>query len=93
MQPAILSLLHQSIAFAKAGIKPPKQTSEVELPDELIDALDSDPELAEAFANLTPGRQKSYVINLNSTKTPATRITRIEKFRDKIFAGKGALDR
>ncbi|MGB8817228.1 MAG: YdeI/OmpD-associated family protein [Rhizobiaceae bacterium] len=93
MEPAIRSLLRQSMEFAAAGIKPPKQASELELPDELVDALDGDPELAEAFRTLTPGRQKSYVINLNAAKTPATRITRIGKFRDKIIAGKGALDR
>ena len=36
--------------------------------------MDADPELAEAFYSLTPGRQKSYVINLNSAKKSETRI-------------------
>ena len=87
---AILAYLHEAMEYAAAGIKPPKPDSEVDLPDELVDALDSDPDLAEAFANLTPGRQKSYVINLSSTKVPATRVSRIAKFRDKIISGKGA---
>jgi len=65
----------------------------VEMPPEFIEALDADPELAEAFHALTPGRQKSYAINLNGAKKPETRIARIAKFRDKIIAGKGALDR
>ncbi|HLT64540.1 MAG TPA: YdeI/OmpD-associated family protein, partial [Pseudohongiella sp.] len=59
----------------------------------LTETLDNDPELAEAFYRLTPGRQKSYVINLNSAKQPSTRYDRIKKFRDKILAGKGAMDR
>jgi uncharacterized protein YdeI (YjbR/CyaY-like superfamily) len=63
------------------------------MPDELIEALDADPELSEAFHSLTPGRQKSYMFNLNQAKQSATRIARIEKFRDKIIAGKGALER
>lgn len=93
MEPVIASYLEEAMAYAEAGIKPPKGEKIFELPDELVDALTSDPELADAFHKLTPGRQKSYVINLNSAKNPATRISRIAKFRDKILAGKGALDR
>ncbi|MEM1046312.1 MAG: YdeI/OmpD-associated family protein [Pseudomonadota bacterium] len=93
MRPVILSYLREAMGYAAAGIKPPKDESPVVLPDELIDALDSDPELAEAFASLTPGRQKSYVINLNSAKKPETRLSRIAKFRDRILAGKGAMER
>ena len=48
---------------------------------------------AQAFALLTPGRQRSYVYALNSAKTSATKVARIIKYRDKILAGKGALDR
>jgi uncharacterized protein YdeI (YjbR/CyaY-like superfamily) len=66
---------------------------ELELPEELVEALESDPELAQAFAALTPGRQRSYIFALNSAKTSATKVSRIIKFRDKILAGKGALDR
>lgn len=93
MKPIIESYLIESMGFADAGLKPPKQKSDLQLPDELLEALESDPELAEAFYGLTPGRQKSYVINLNSAKQSATRISRITKFRAKIFAGKGALER
>ena len=58
-----------------------------------MEALESDPELADAFHNLTPGRQKSYAINLNAAKNSATRTARIAKFRDRILAGKGATER
>ena len=44
---------------------PPRKTkAEFTLPDELVAALDEDPELAEAFAALTPVRQRSYVLHL-----------------------------
>ena len=49
-----------------------------------------DSEMAEAFAALTPGRQRSYVIVLSQAKTDATQVKRIAKLRDKILAGKGA---
>lgn len=93
MRPIILSYLEEAKGYAEAGIRPPKVQSEIELPDELVDALDADPELAEAFHVLTPGRQRSYVINLESTKVPATRVTRIARFRDRILEGKGANER
>lgn len=89
----IRAYIAEAIGYAKAGIKPEKVVREIDMPDELTDALDDDPELAEAFDALTPGRQRSYMFNLNSAKTSATRVKRIAKFRDKIIAGKGALER
>lgn len=92
-EPIIRAYLTEAMGYAEAGIKAPKVERVVEMPDELIDALDADPELADAFHALTPGRQKSYAFNLNSAKKSETRIARIAKFRDHIIAGKGALER
>ena len=93
MKPVILSYLSEAMEYAEAGVKPPKEDREIELPDEFIEALDADPELADAFHNLTPGRQKSYAINLNGAKKAETRIARIARFRGRILAGKGATER
>lgn len=93
MTPVIQAYLQQLMKHAEAGTKPPKTRSEIPMPDELGDALDADPELSEAFYALTPGRQRSYMFNLSQAKKSATRVARIEKFRDKIFAGKGAMER
>lgn len=89
----IRAYLREAMEYAEAGKKPPKYTSMPDLPQELVEALDADPVLAESFYALTPGRRKSYVINLNGAKKPETRIARIVKFRDKILAGKGAMER
>jgi uncharacterized protein YdeI (YjbR/CyaY-like superfamily) len=89
----IISDLKEAMAYADAGISPAKVETDIEMLDELKEALDSDPELAEAFYSLTPGRQKSYLFNLNSAKQSETRKSRIIKFRDKIIAGKGAMER
>ena len=93
MKSIIKSYLREAMGYAEAGIKPPKVKGKIELPEELMEALGSDPELSEAFHRLTPGRQRSYVINLNSAKKTETRVARIAKFRDKILAGKGAMER
>jgi uncharacterized protein YdeI (YjbR/CyaY-like superfamily) len=89
----IREYLAEAIDYAVQGIRPPKVDYELELPDEMVEALESDPELAQAFESLTPGRQRSYVFALSSAKTSATKVARIIKYRDKILAGKGALDR
>lgn len=93
LEPVIRAYLAEAMAHADAGRRAPKSSGAPDLPDEFIEALDADPELAEAFHNLTPGRQKSYAINLNGVKKPETRLARIAKFRDHILAGKGALER
>ncbi|SFJ73148.1 YdeI/OmpD-associated family protein [Celeribacter neptunius] len=93
MAPVIRAYLKEAMSYAERGIRPDATPREVALPDELIEALDADPELAEAFWTLTPGRRKSYAINLNAAKTSATRCARIARFRDKILAGKGATER
>jgi uncharacterized protein YdeI (YjbR/CyaY-like superfamily) len=93
LEPAIRAYLRQLMDHAEAGTKPPKVAREIDMPEELTEALDADPVLAEAFHALKPGRQRSYLFALNQAKQAATRVARIEKFRDKIIAGKGALER
>jgi uncharacterized protein YdeI (YjbR/CyaY-like superfamily) len=93
MQPVIRAYLAEAIGYAAQGIKPEKRTQELALPKELTDTLARDPVLAAAFVALTPGRQRSYVINLAGAKAAVTRMARIARFRDKIIAGKGATER
>lgn len=93
MEAVISAYLAEAMSYAEAGIKPVREDGALELPGELAEALDHDPELAEAFHALTPGRQKSYVINIGSAKASATRQARIARFRPKILAGKGAMER
>lgn len=91
-EPIIRSYLQEAMAYAAAGVKPPQAGAERELPDELVEVLSADPDLATAFYRLTPGRRNSYAVAIGSAKKAETRIARIAKFRDKILAGKGALE-
>lgn len=93
LAPAIAAYLREAMAYAEAGLTPAREPQDLDLPEELVEALDADPELAEAFHGLTPGRQRSYVILLASAKTSATRTARVEKARPAILAGKGANER
>ena len=93
LAPTITAYLKEAMGYAAAGITPPRDARTLELPDELVDAMDGDPELAEAFHRLTPGRQRSYAIVLGGLKKPESRIARIQKVRPAILAGKGAQER
>lgn len=89
----IRAYLQEAMAYAQAGVKPPPAPAELELPPELVQVLDADPALAEAFRRLTPGRQRSYVILLSAAKKPETRLARIASVRERMLAGKGAQER
>lgn len=93
LQDVILAYLREAMDLAELGVRPPKQQQALDLPIELIEAMDADSQLAEAFRALTPGRQRSYVIAIASAKQRATRVARIARFRPKILAGKGAMER
>lgn len=92
-EPLIRDYLEEAKGHAEAGTRPARDKAVGDLPQELVTALEADRELADAFHRLTPGRQRSYVVNLGTAKTTATRMSRIARFRPKILAGKGALDR
>jgi uncharacterized protein YdeI (YjbR/CyaY-like superfamily) len=93
LESVIRSYLAEAMGYAQAGILPAKEVTEWDLPSALIEALCADPDLAEAFHALTPGRRKSWVLHLNDAKSQSTRLTRIEKSRPRILAGKGATER
>lgn len=93
MEPVIRAYLKEAMGYAEAGLKPAREVHDIVLPEELVEAMGGDPELAEAFHKLTPGRQRSYVISINAAKAAATRVSRIVKFRPRILAGKGAQER
>ncbi len=89
----IRAFLAEAMGHAEAGRRAPRAPAEVVLPEDLADALDADPALAEAFHRLTPGRRRSHAIHVSGARTTAGRAARIERARDLILAGKGQNDR
>ena len=71
--------------------KLPKK-EQANLPEELENFFENDPEFEKAFYSLTPGRQKGYLIYFDSAKQSKTRVKRIEKYYDKIMNKKGFHD-
>jgi len=88
----IRSLVREAIAAEQAGLKVNKG-SDPDYPQELTDAFDADAAFKAAFQNLTPGRQRGYVLHFSSARQAKTRMARIAKHRDRILAGNGLHDR
>lgn len=89
------------IAYIEKAIQIEKDGLEVDFddkhnlsyPDELKNAFDDDPDFAEAFENLTPGRQRGYVMHFSDARQSQTRMSRVGKYKAKIMDGKGLSER
>jgi uncharacterized protein YdeI (YjbR/CyaY-like superfamily) len=62
------------------------------IPEELQNKLDEIPALKKAFAALTPGRQRGYILYFSAAKQSKTRESRVEKCMQQILNGKGLND-
>ncbi len=91
--PGLRALIDEAIRLESEGATVDLPKDDLEAPSELVDALDGDEPLREAFEALTPGRRRSWILHLNGAKQSATRTARIAKARDRILAGKGLNDR
>ncbi|WP_422356421.1 YdeI/OmpD-associated family protein [Roseivirga pacifica] len=90
MRDTIKSYIFEAIEVKKAGLKVSmKKTTEFEMPEELQETFDNDPDFKSAFEALTPGRQRGYLLHFSQPKQSKTRISRIEKCAPLIFEGKG----
>ncbi len=94
LESVLKSYIFEAIEVKKAGLKVQlKSISDYEIPEEFQKKLVEDPELKEAFENLTPGRQKGYLLYFSGAKQSKTREDRIEKYIPKIMKGLGFHDR
>jgi uncharacterized protein YdeI (YjbR/CyaY-like superfamily) len=89
----ITMYIKEAIALEKAGLKVVlKTTSEYRVPEEFQAVLDNMPDVKSAFQTLTPGRQRGYLLYFSAPKQVKTKEARIEKYLQKILAGKGLDD-
>ncbi|MBP6090035.1 MAG: YdeI/OmpD-associated family protein [Crocinitomicaceae bacterium] len=89
----IKAYIFEAIEVENAGLKVQmKTTNEYKKPIELETIFHENSALKKAFEALTPGRQRGYLLHFSSAKQADTRISRIEKCKSKILAGKGIND-
>lgn len=90
LAPVLKAYIKEAIAVEKAGLEVKyKKTSEFPVVEEFQEALNGDGALRKAFAALTPGRQRGYLLYFAAAKRSKTREARIEKCTPLIFDGKG----
>jgi uncharacterized protein YdeI (YjbR/CyaY-like superfamily) len=90
---AVKACIGDAIAVEKSGAKVPmKSVAHFDVPEEFLRRMDDDPELAEAFHALTPGRQKGYLLHFAAAKRSETRTARVEKHAPRILKGLGLDD-
>lgn len=93
LQAAVKAYIREAIEVEKAGLKVKlKKVDEFAVPGEFRKKLDELPALQRAFAALTPGRQRAYLLHFSAPKQSKTREARVEKCLDRILDGMGLND-
>lgn len=93
LTPILKAYIYEAIEVEKAGLKVTfKTTAEMLVPDEFQSKLDANTGLKTAFLNLTPGRQKGYLLFFSAAKQSKTRLARVDKCVPLILEGKGLDD-
>ncbi len=93
LQHTLRAYVYEAIEVEKAGIQPQlKEVAQFEMAAEFKSILDEQPELKKAFEELTPGRQRAYLLHFSQPKQSKTRTSRVENAIPKIMDGKGLND-
>jgi uncharacterized protein YdeI (YjbR/CyaY-like superfamily) len=93
METVLKAYIKEAIEVEKSGLKVKlKKPAEFKMPNEFKNKFDKTPALKTAFYNLTPGRQRAYLLHFSSPKQSKTRESRVEKYTQQILNGKGLND-
>ena len=92
MEPILKAHIREAIEAEKAGLKVNFKKNPEPIPEEFQNKLDEIPALKAAFAALTPGRQRGYILYFSGAKQSKTRESRVEKCMQQILKGKGLND-
>lgn len=85
--------IFEAVEVEESGKKVPlKKTKEFPMTEELEAKFKEQPALKKAFEDLTPGRQRAYLLHFSQPKQAKTRESRIEKCVPYILDGKGLND-
>ncbi len=93
MAPMLKAYIYEAIEVEKAGLKVKlKKTEAFPITEEFKKILKVNSALKSAFAALTPGRQRAYLLYFSAPKQSKTRESRVEKYKKQILNGKGLND-
>jgi uncharacterized protein YdeI (YjbR/CyaY-like superfamily) len=93
LESTLKKYIYEAAEVEEAGLKVNfKKSSEFTMPEEFQNKLNKSAALKKAFAALTPGRQRGYLLYFSSAKQAKTRESRVEKYVKRILDGKGLED-
>jgi uncharacterized protein YdeI (YjbR/CyaY-like superfamily) len=93
LESTIKAYVKEAIEVEKAGLEIDfKKTKEFTIPEEFQQQLDKNASLKSAFEELTPGRQRGYLLYFSGAKQSKTREARVEKCMPRILDGLGLDD-
>lgn len=92
MRPILRGFIAEAVEVETAGLTVSGRKDPTPIPDELAEIYATVPGLEEAFAALSPGRRRAYLIHFTGAKQAKTRTSRIEKCVSRILEGKGLND-
>lgn len=93
LETTLKTYVFEAVEAEKAGLEVKmKKTSEFNMPEELLLKFGENPGLKTAFENLTPGRQRGYLLYFSGAGQSKTRASRIERNCKRILDGKGLND-
>ncbi len=93
MEATLKAYIYEAVEVEKSGLEVEfKKNTEYIVPEEFQIKLDENPELKTAFEELTPGRQRAYLLYFAAPKQSKTRESRVEKYIPQILDGKGLKD-
>ncbi|RNB80670.1 hypothetical protein EDM59_25475 [Brevibacillus nitrificans] len=89
----VKAYIMEAIEVEKAGLEVSlKKNEDYTVPEELQNKFEEMPALKAAFEELTPGRQRAYLLHFSQPKQAKTREARVEKYVQQILDGKGLND-
>lgn len=89
-QATLKAYIKEAIEVEKSGLQVKyKKPAQFKIPVELKNKMNEMPALKKAFAALTPGRQRAYLMFFSAAKQSKTRESRIEKWTPQILKGRG----
>jgi uncharacterized protein YdeI (YjbR/CyaY-like superfamily) len=93
LRDVLKAYISEAIEIEETGLKVESKQNPEPIPVELQQKFDEDPFFKTAFEELTPGRQRGYILHFSQPKQSKTRVSRIEKSTPKILNGEGLHDK
>lgn len=93
MEAILKAYVLEAIEVEKAGLQVVYQKNPEPIPEELEAVFADDLYFKIPYDELTPGRQRGYIIYFSQPKQSKTRMARIEKYMPKILSGEGLYDK